>query len=191
MTKVLKQGVASSSALANQLNNPKILAFAKAFNFASTGATTTSSQDLVKSVVTAYTETALEADQAQQNPGVQLALYFQQHAPSAKDMYAVLADKSLLKVVQTALDISPLTGAEPIDQQAKLLSAKLKVADFQDPKKLQTFISRFSAMYDAQNAGSTDTAGTSNNAVLIGASGTAGIDMNLIMQFKSPNGLLI
>ena len=194
MTKVLQQGVTNSKALANTLNNPNILAFAKAFNFASTGTATTSSAKLVSSVVNKYTENALETEQGQQDPGVQLALYFQQHAPAVKDMYSVLADKNLLNVVQTALGISPYTAAEPIDQQYKLLTSKLKVADFQDPKKLQSFIARFSAMYDSNNStGTTGTSsGTSNttNPVLLDAAnnasnGVVSFDPNLWLQLGS------
>ncbi|MDE2578030.1 MAG: DUF1217 domain-containing protein [Hyphomicrobiales bacterium] len=151
MSQVLQQGVSSSTALANKLNDPKILAFAKAFNFASNGAQTTSSSTLVSNVVAAYTENQLETDQGQSNPGVQLALYFQRNAPKVTSAYGLLADKQLLQVAQTALGISSMTSVEPIDTQAKMLAAKINFADFQDPAKLQKFISRFAAMYDSNN----------------------------------------
>jgi hypothetical protein len=189
MTQVLKQGVASSATLANKLNDPNILAFAKAFDFAANGANTTSSSTLVSNVVNRYTENALEADQGKQNPGVQLALYFQQHAPSVTGIYGILADKSLLTVAQTALGISPLTGLEPIDTQASLLGAKLNIADFKDPKKLQAFIARFAAGYDATNGGATPTSSTSTNAILLGASTSNsstsfGIDPTLLLGMQ-------
>jgi hypothetical protein len=151
MEKVLQQGVTSSKALANTLGNSNILAFAKAFDFADHGAATTSSSSLVNQVVDRYIENSLETSQGQQDPGVQLALYFRVHAPSVTSVYGILADKQLLTVVQTALGISPMTAAEPIDTQAKMLTANLKLSDFQDPKKLQKFIERFCAQYDANN----------------------------------------
>ena len=197
MLKVLQEGVSSSSALANTLDNPQILAFAKAFDFADNGTSTTSSASLVSSVVSQYTENALETEQGQQDPGVQLALYFQQHAPQATDVYSILGDKNLLTVVQTALGISPYTSAEPIDQQATLLSAQLNLSDFQNPTKLQNFIERFAAMYDANSSssessgtGSSSSAGSSSadsNVVLLDASnnasdGIVAIDPNLLIQ---------
>lgn len=136
MTRAMNEGALSSSALAVKLHDPNILAFVKAFDFKDNGATAASTSAAVQKVVDLYAENALETDQGKQNPGVELALYFQRKAPSIKDAYSVLADKKLLKVVQTALNISPMTGLEPIDQQAKLMSGKIKFADFQDPKKL-------------------------------------------------------
>lgn len=150
--KVLQQGLTSPRALANTLNDPRIKAFAKAFDFATFGAETTSRPQVQTDVVNRFIEQSLEANQPQQ--GVQLALYFRDHAPNVTNMFAILGDRKLLTVVQTALGISPLTSRQNIDLQVRLLSSKLKISDFQDPKKLQAFISRFSALYDANAAAS-------------------------------------
>ncbi|BDV35740.1 DUF1217 domain-containing protein [Methylocystis iwaonis] len=190
MKQVLQQGVTSSKALANKLNDPNIQAFAKAFDFAAKGADTTKSSTLVSSVVNRYTENALETDQGQQNPGVQLALYFKQHAPSITSAYGILADKNILTVVQTALGISPLTKAQPVDTQYRLLNQKLNIKDFQDPKKLEAFISRFAAMYDSNSVDPTSASYTgagAANAILLGASvagtdGVIGVDQSLLLQ---------
>lgn len=151
LKKVLEQGVANSHALANTLNNTDIYAFAKTFDFGDKGSSVTSSSTTVKNVVNAYIENALETAQGQQNPGVQLALYFQSHASSIKSVYNILSDRSLLTVVQTALGISPLTALEPVDTQAKTLISRLSLSDFQDPAKVQKFVERFAANYDANN----------------------------------------
>lgn len=151
MEKVLQQGVTDSKALANTLNNSNILDFAKAFDFADNGSATATSSSLVSQVVDKYIENSLETSQGQQDPGVQLALYFKAHAPNVTSVYQILADKNLLTVVQTALGISPMTAAEPIDTQANMLTAGFKLSDFQDPKKLERFVERFCAQYDANN----------------------------------------
>jgi hypothetical protein len=152
MKQVLAQGVTSSNALANTLPNPNILAFAKAFDFADNGASTTNSATLVANVVNRYLENSLQTAQGEQDPGVQLALYFQQNAPNITSIYGILADKNLLTVVQTALGISPLTSAEPIDTQAHMLSSLVNISDFKDPAKLQLFIERFAALYDSSSS---------------------------------------
>ncbi len=172
MRQVLQQGVTDSDALANKLNNPNIRAFATAFDFKDNGASTTASPALLKNVVDRYTETTLEADQAKQNPGVELALYFERNAPNLTSVYGILADKKLLTVVQTALGISPLTSAQPVDTQKRLLSNKVNLADFKDPKKLQAFIARFAARYDSANGGAggaTSIGLNPPNALLLGA----------------------
>jgi len=151
--KVLEQGTGSANDLAYTLNDSRILALAKTFDFATQGAATTSSAAVTTGVVNQYIEQTLETSQGKSDLGIQLALYFQRNAPNIKNTYQILADKNLLTVVQTALGISSLTSAENIDTQAQLISSKLNISDFQDPKKLQQFIERFSILYDVTYSG--------------------------------------
>ena len=151
MRQVLEQGVSGSSNLATTLDDSRILAFAQTFNFAADGASTTQSSAVQTNVVNQYINQSLDTSQGQQNPGVQLALYFQQNASGITNSYDILANKNLLTVVQTALGLSPYTSEEPIDEQAQQLSSKINFSDFQNPTKLQSFIERFCAMYDVNN----------------------------------------
>jgi Protein of unknown function (DUF1217) len=109
---------------------------------------------VVEDVINRYLENSLQTTQGHQDPWVQLALYFQQNAPNVTSICGILGDKNLLTVVQTALGISPLTSAEPIDTQANMLSALMNISDFNNPAKLLSFIERFAALYDSNNSGS-------------------------------------
>jgi hypothetical protein len=100
---VLEGGVSNPKSLANTLNDPRYLALASAFNFASDGNTTTSSTTLQQTTVNNYVEQTLETNVGQQNQGAQMALYFQRMAPNITSAYSILGDKTLLSVVQTAL----------------------------------------------------------------------------------------
>src|SRR5208283_3943299 len=71
---VLEQGTTSSKALANTLNNPDILALARAFNFKLYGSSTTQTTAATADVVNKYVMQTLETNEGTQNPGVQLAL---------------------------------------------------------------------------------------------------------------------
>lgn len=187
MRKVLEQGVDGPKDLAKTLNNANILAFAKAFDYAG-GMADVASESFVKNVTDRYVEQAMRAEQGKQNPGVEMALYFRERAPQLTNIYGVLADKTILKVVQTALDIPEGAGRQPVDTQARLLKGRLKIEDFKDPKKLDNFIARFSAMYDMQNPGAGMTASTVNaNAILYSASyagsdAPVGVDMSLLLR---------
>ena len=184
--KVLEQGTGSAKNLAYTLNDPRILALAKTFNFKANGASTTSSTAVTTDVVNNYVEQTLEANQGQSNTGVQLALYFQRNASNIKSTYNILADKKLLTVVQTALGISPLTSAMDVDRQARLISNKLNVKDFQDSKKLTTFIQKFSALYDASNAGSTTSQSATVPTAFINLSSKGtGIGVSLLSSIQS------
>ncbi len=186
MRKVLEQGVDSPKDLARTLNNPNILAFATAFDYAGAKADVASA-DFIKTVTGRYIEQAMQAEQGKQNPGVELALYFREHAPHLTSAYGVLADKKLLEVVQTALDIPAASSRQPIDTQARLLGAKVKIEDFKDAKKLDAFIARFAAMYDLANPGTGSASYTNANAILYGASFLGsdqpiGVDMSVLLR---------
>jgi hypothetical protein len=186
MRKVLEQGASDPKALANTLNDSNIRAFARMFDYKGANASV-GSDAFVQSVTDRYVEQAMEAQQGARNAGVELALYFRQKAPSVTSVYGVLADKKLLQVVQTALDISPNTSAQPIDTQARLLKSKLNLADFADAKKLDNFIARFAAQYDMQNPGADQAADVGSNALLYGASfagsdAPIGVDLTLLLR---------
>ena len=193
MKQVLTQGVSSQSSLAYTLNDLRVLAFAQAFNFAADGAKTTQSSAANANVVSQYVNQSLDTTQGQQNPGVQLALYFQQNASSITNAYDILANKNLLTVVQTALGMSPYTSLEPIDEQAQQLTSRLNFSSdgtFQNPKTLNAFIEQFCAMYDANNFNSTGSVTSSSssppgNAILASATGSAGFSTSLLLSIQS------
>jgi hypothetical protein len=179
---VLQQGTSSPTALANTLNNPNILALAKAFDFSANGATTTQTAAATTDVVNNYVMQTLEANQGTQNPGVQLALYFQQNASKITSGYSILADKNLLTVAQTALGISSYTSAENVDLQASQLDSLLTYSDFQNPAKVQTFLGRFAAQYDFNNP----SASVPSTSALNLTSGTStGFSTSLLMSIQN------
>lgn len=150
--KILEGGVASPKSLANTLNDPRYKALASVFNFAASGAETTGSLSLQRATVDNYIEQTLEANAGKQNEGARMALYFRRMAPKITSAYGILADRTLLKVVQTALGLSPSMSLQPIDTQAKMITRQLKISDLHDPPKLQKFIERFTAAYDSKNS---------------------------------------
>ena len=184
--KVLEQGTGSQKDLAYTLNNPQILALAQTFNFASDGSSTTSSTAVQSGVANNYIEQTLESNQGKSDPGVQLALNFQQNAPKITNAYDILADKNLLTVVQTALGISPYTSEENIDTQANMISQKLNASDFQDPKKLQNFIEKFCALYDENNPDATTSQNSTVPDALLsdGSSSSDGFSFSLLSSLQ-------
>ena len=152
MTKVLEGGVSSSSALANTLSDPRYRAFATAFDFAGKGSAATSAASATTATTAAYVEQTLETNEAKQNNGVALALYFKRNASSITSAYGLLGDSKMLTVVQTAFGISPTTGETDIDTQAAYLDKVLNIKDLQDPAKVEKLIERFTSQYDASSS---------------------------------------
>jgi len=149
MRKVLNEGVTNPKSFANRLNDDRFVAFAKAFDFKTNGATTTASADLKQPVVDKYVRQSLEVDEGFSNQGVQLALYFKRTAPTVKSAYGLLADPALWKVVKTIFDFPDVMGLAAIDKQAQAVKKQLNMADLKDPKKLDNLLKRFTVKWDA------------------------------------------
>lgn len=186
MRRVLEQGVDRPEALARTLNDRRVLEFARAFDFRGKGAGMLTRPDSVNAIVDRYVDNALRESQGRQNAGVELALYFRDNAPKLTSIYGLLADKKLLEVVQTALDLSSRMSAQQIDTQARLLKAKIAIPDFADPLKLERFLARFASMYDLKHINETGARATSNPLLFTLAAQdrgeSAGVDFNLILR---------
>lgn len=149
--KVLEGGVANPRSLANSLHDKRYKALAAAFDFATHGTTTTATAAARQGTVDRYVEAAVESNASKQNEGARMALYFRRVAPKVTSLTGILADKTLLAVVQTAFGLSKSMSFQSIDQQTKLIGKHLTVADLGDPAKLHKLIQRFTVNYDAGN----------------------------------------
>ena len=184
ITKVLQGGVANRNSLANTLTDPSFTAFATAFDFVGKGASAVTSSAAATTGTTAqYVEQTLETTQGQQNQGVQLALYFARVAPTVTSTYGLLADASLLKVVQTAYGIQPSSSID-IDTEAAALGKIINVADLKNPAKLQQVIERYTANYDLQ--GNNTSSSTSGIAQIFAApsSTSSGFSSDLLLSIQ-------
>ena len=159
-----------TSVLSSDLSNPKSVAntlggayrdLAAGFNFAPDGTLSPgvaqAAQSAKAAILTAdpYVTQAMEDQAGASNPGVQLALYFKRQAPNITSMFQILADKSLLSVVKTALGLPDSFSKLDIDAQARAIGNKIKRSDLADPKKLDAFLKRFAVRYDTAQATAT------------------------------------
>ena len=181
MRKVLEEGIDKKDSFANKLADTRYRDFAEAFNCARYGSATTAFDRTQAGTVAKFVRQTLEEDAGRQNEGVRLALYFERKAPALKSALGLLADPALLKVAQTALGLSAATAAMDIDKQAALISERLDIKDFKDPDKLQTFLQRFTSLWELQNA----PAATATPAILLGQPREAGIRPDLLFTIQS------
>ncbi|SFV27950.1 DUF1217 domain-containing protein [Hyphomicrobium facile] len=162
----------------NKTVNSKYRPLAVAFNFGTDGKTLTvpagEAQYRSQMIATTdgYLQQTMETQAGDQSDGVRLALYFQRKASGITSPYQILADKALVQFAQTALGLSSMMSAADIDTQAKMITKRLDLADLQDPAKLNKLIAKFAALYDAQNA---DTSQSAVLQILQGNSSSNGI----------------
>lgn len=178
MRKVLVEGVDTRDSFANKLTDPRYKEFASTFNFARYGEATTVFQRTRQGTVDRYVRLSLEQQVGQTSEGAKLALYFQRKAPEITSVYSILADRTLLTVVQTALGLDKSTSFMPIEKQAALIASRLDIKDLADGKELSKFLTRFGTMYDLNNG-----VGMSMAPMLIGGR-TAGIGPDLLLTLQ-------
>jgi hypothetical protein len=168
--KVLTEGTSDPKAFANTLTDQRFKELAGTFNFAALGDVATTLEDAGQKTVDRYLRMSLEQRSGEENEGVRLALYFARKAPTASSTLGILADKALLKVVQTALNIPAETSLMDLDKQVEMYEKRFDVADFKDPKKLEAFIARFTTMYEMENGAASQNATTSALTPFLSAS---------------------
>lgn len=162
MKKVLEEGIDDPAAFANQLQDARFREFASAFNFNRYDSAAVAFGSATIETTEKYVRQVLEETNGEQNEGVRLALYFERKAPTLSSPYGILADRALLKVVQTALALPTEMSSIDIDKQAEQLSERIDVADFKDPEKLSEFIERFASLYELER---TDSASATSGIV--------------------------
>ena len=158
--KGMMRKVLTDADYATGLTDKRYQQFAAAFNFNTYGDKATSQDSATKAAVNKYMQQTLEVEVGDQNEGTRLALYFTRtiggmakNGSLSKDewAYQIIADKALAEVVYTALGIPDSVRGSDVDAQKRLLEQKMSFDDLADGTKLEKFIARFSAMYDAKN----------------------------------------
>lgn len=181
MRKVLEEGIDSSESFANTLADRRYRDFAETFNFARYGSAATAFERTQKGTVDKFYRQSLEEEAGAQDEGVRLALYFERKAPAVDNVYALLADRALLKVSQTLLGLPEATGALDIDKQAALISARLDIEDFKDPEKLRRLLTRFTSLWEAQK----QPAALTDASALFGGPAAFGISGDLLASIQN------
>ncbi|WP_279483902.1 DUF1217 domain-containing protein [Aureimonas sp. SK2] len=156
LRRLLTSDLADPKSFANAKGDKKYVQFVQAFNFTTDGkirrdAEGAQSGAKLLSTQNQYLLQTMEKQVGEQSEGARLALYFLRKAPDVTGPYGILADKALFEVVRTAFGLPAGIAGMDIEKQAKLLESKIDFKDFQDVKKLDKFISRFSSLYDSAN----------------------------------------
>ena len=185
MRKALTEGIDKPDTFANKLADPRYKQFVETFNFARYGETATSLPKVEQAVVDKYLRQTVEEDAGNQNEGARLALYFERAASGIKTTFNILADKALLKVVQTAFQIPEMTSLMDIDKQAAMLEKRLNVEDLKDPEKLKAFITRFTALWEVTNGGSSAGNPTNGALTVLGNMSGMGISSDVLSAIQN------
>lgn len=187
--KILTSDLTDPKSFANASKDLRYREMASMFNFDTKGNTKPLPEFAVQSSggiyqsYTNYLQQTLEVQQGQSNNGVRLALYFARKASSITSAYSILGDKALFEVARTTLGIPLAAAKADIDVLARTIEKKLNIADMKDPKKVENFIKRFTAMYDIENGGGTST--SSSATTLINGGADIGFSQDMLSSLQT------
>jgi hypothetical protein len=178
---ILSEDASDVDAFANRLSDSRYRDFALAFGSAVLGSAAAGTAAALEGTISRYVRQSLEEEVGAQNEGVRLALYFERKAPGIVSAYQILADPALLKVALTTVGLAGVSLGSDVDDQADMLAARIRFADFQDPVALRVFIQRFAALWDLATASAADAA----PAIGIGPSPGPGLGAELLSTLQT------
>jgi hypothetical protein len=181
MTEMLEGGIDDPDSLANRNSDTRFADFVATFNFARNGEATTTINAAQQPSVDLFMRQTLEEDAGSTNEGVRLALYFERNASNIKTAYDILANTAYAKVARTALGLPDSLASANIDRQAAMLADRIDFADFQDPEKLDKFLTRFTSMWELSNPTAT---ATTSIAALFSQPVEYGISSDIMMTLQ-------
>jgi hypothetical protein len=181
MVKALEGGVSADDSFANSLADRRYAEFVETFNFERFGETATVFSRAQQGTVDRYLRQTLEEDAGATNEGVRLALYFERKAPEITNMYEILADTALSKVIRTTLGLPDSFATLDIDKQVAFFESKFSIEDLSDPEELSKMMTRFTSLWDIQNQTGSSVA---NVGVLFSQPTTFGISTDILLTMQ-------
>lgn len=136
---------------------------------------------MAQAVTQAYLRQSLESEAGDADTGVRLALYFARKASTIASAYDILGDAALSQVANTVIGLPATSGAatsEALAKRAQLIADKIDIASFRDPAKLDAFVRRFAAIWDAQN-------NTASAPILALFTGTGSLDAETLQSVQT------
>lgn len=184
--KVLEQGIDQPTSLANRLVDQRFKDLAQTFNFERYGETATTFSRARQGTVDRYIRLVFEEEAGRDNEGVRLALNFERKAGQLTSAYGLLADKALMTVAATALQLPNGFNSFDVDKQAKILASRVNVRDFATAEIREKFLRRFTALWDISNPiGSSAAFANLSGSSAIGIGNRGDIGVNLLQAIQA------
>ena len=143
VVKALMSNPSDPKSLASQLTNTAWKSTAATYSFATKGLTVLQNPKVLDTVASAYAEVSWRKSLDATTPGLSDALTFRTTVANAKNVYDVLGDPVLRRVVTTTLGIPQEIANQSLDAQAKAITSKVDLKQFQNKKFVETFAQRY------------------------------------------------
>lgn len=153
MRQVLKSDLDDENSLVRRLNDPKIRALYDSMSFQAGGEFNlkTGSTQWRQEIVDKYLGVQYLEENSLSNEGLGMALEFREKAPQAETWFGIMGDAETAKFMRTALFLPDSIALLDIDKQKEIFESKYDFEKLKDPEEVEKLITRFAAIYDAQN----------------------------------------
>lgn len=177
LRQLLTQAVDNPDAAINKMSDKRFKQAAESLQFAETGLATLKSPAFQEKLIGSFKQSSFDRSIGDENPAVREALYFSQFAASTADnVWEVLSDPIVRKVVTKTLGIPERIAFQPLETQAAAIQGRLDISKLADKDFRDKFISRYLNQVDLENK-STNQGPQSWKTSLFSAS--RGVSLNL------------
>jgi hypothetical protein len=132
---------------------------------------------LVERIVDQAMVNRYEKAMGEANPGLREALYFRRMASSVTSIAGLMADRALTEVARGALGLPSQFGLLDFERQRDLLTQRVDLSLFQDPKEVARMAQRYIALQQPASSAASgvaalfDTSGGTEGLIALAASG--------------------
>lgn len=127
---VLNSDLADTKSTANVLKDNRYREIAAALDIKKTGLATMKLPATIDRLAERFVSAEYEKSLGKQDPAVREARYFAQNIGKVTDVYQILGDKVLRKVVLDTLSIPEQIAIQPIETQAEIIKRRLDISQF-------------------------------------------------------------
>ncbi len=139
LRKLLTEDPASDKSFANRMVDPRYKQFAQ--DMAKWDPPAIQQPDVQAKMEKNYITNAFEASEGAN--GLRASLYFKRKAEGVTSVANIIGDKVMMEVMRGALNLGDKFSMLDYDQQKRILTKRVNIEDFQDPKKVDQMAQRY------------------------------------------------
>ncbi len=97
----------------------------------------------VEALVDGFVTYAYRSGLDEETAGLSDVLYFREKAAGVSDVYGILGDSVMRRVVTGALGLPPQIAIQSVETQGRAVTSRLDLDKLQDPKEVEKLVSRY------------------------------------------------
>ena len=148
LRRVMTEDPADRGSLVSRLADPRWKQLAEAIGAGRAEGPPLAKPDIVDRIVSGALTNRFEKEMGEANPGLREALYFRRMAGRVETVAQLMGDRALAEVARGALGLPRQFGLLSFEQQRDLLTRRVDLQQFKDPKAIARLAQRYLAQLE-------------------------------------------